>query len=169
MLLLTSCSGYRRDAGSGDVAFRLAWNGLSDLDLFVEDPAGACIFFGQRRSDTGGILDVDCNSGTDRLCERPVENVFWPPGAAPEGPYRFWVHAHSLIPAESPLGLRISVLRGQRTAWSADLAVTRHEQLVGPFELEYPSNVVRGPIRGIDLPEGCRGGYAGVLTGPGRP
>lgn len=68
------CSAHR-EAGTGDVAFRLVWDGGSDLDLVVEDPAGGCIFYGQRTSELGGILDVDCNAGTDRCRtrRRPVD------------------------------------------------------------------------------------------------
>jgi len=37
-----ACSAHR-EAGTRDIAFRLVWDGQSDLDLYVEDPAGTCI------------------------------------------------------------------------------------------------------------------------------
>ena len=107
-----------REAGTGDIAFRLIWDGESDLDLFVEDPAGACIFFGNRDSVTGGLLDVDCNAGSERLCESPVENVYWPQGTAPAGSYMYWVEGHSIIPAEAPLAYELQLLRGTDVVWS---------------------------------------------------
>jgi hypothetical protein len=162
-VLLAGCSGHRR-AGTGDVAFRLIWEGTSDLDLFVEDPGGACIFFGQRESAAGGVLDVDCNGGTEQMCERPVENVFWPIGTAPPGRYRFWVHAHSLVPAEAPLGYRLQVLRGTEVFWVQEGAVRGHQELQGPFVYSAPDGTVTRAPEPEDLPDGCDAIRHGVLT-----
>lgn len=162
------CSSYRRQAGTGDVAFRLAWYGLSDLDLLVEGPTGGCVYFGQRESPSGGLLDVDCNAANESLCERPVENVFWPATTAPVGRYRFWVHTHTLIPAEAPLELQLSVLRGEDPIWSSKRLVRRHEELQGPFEYTYPGELVTGPHAGADLPACVEGRAGGALT-PSSP
>ena len=116
-LLAAGCSATRR-AGTGDVAFRLVWDGTSDLDLLVEDPGGTCIFWGRRESPLGGMLDVDCNAGTDRVCDHPIENVFWPTGAAPSGAYRVWVRAHALLPAEAPLAYQLQILHGTTVSWT---------------------------------------------------
>lgn len=111
-----ACSAHRR-AGTGDVAFRLLWDGISDLDLFVEGPDGGCIYFVKPRSETGGVLDVDCNAGTDQMCDEPIENVFWPAGTAPAGRYVYWVYSNSLLEAEAPLSYEVQILRGSRVAW----------------------------------------------------
>jgi len=37
---LNGCT-LHRSAGTGEVAFRLAWKGKSDIDLFVQDPSGS--------------------------------------------------------------------------------------------------------------------------------
>ncbi|MDR6969351.1 uncharacterized protein YfaP (DUF2135 family) [Flavobacterium arsenatis] len=59
-----------------------------DLDLYVQTPSGAIIFYGNLSADQG-TLDVDC------LCEDcpqgPNENIFWENGTAPSGTYKFWV------------------------------------------------------------------------------
>lgn len=110
--LLAACASAPT-AGTGDVAFRLLWEGRSDLDLHVQDPTGERIFFGERRVESGGVLDVDCNGASDRLCRHPIENVFWPEGRAPEGLYRFWVRAHYVDPSESPVAFQLQVLRGE--------------------------------------------------------
>src|SRR4051812_46644027 len=68
-LLLAGCTANRRQAGTGDVAFRLTWDGLSDLDLIVQDPSCDCISYVFPRSLSGGILDVDCNGGSDLMCD----------------------------------------------------------------------------------------------------
>ena len=124
---LSSCSAHRQ-AGTGDVAFRLVWDGMSDLDLFVEDPAGGCIYFAQPKSESGGILDVDCNSGTDQICAKPIENVFWPPGTAPEGRYVYWINTNSLLEAETPLAYEVQILRGTRVVWRQPGSIQSYEQ-----------------------------------------
>lgn len=161
MVFVVGCSGNTRRAGTGDVAFRLTWNGLSDLDLIVEDPSGDCIFFGRRESRSGGILDVDCNAGTDSTCEHPIENVFWPTSTAPAGGYTFWVHAHALIPAEAPLGFHLQILRGTEVFWLNADFVLDHEEVQGPYHFEFPAGTIRkgDPSRPL-----CAGRESGVMT-----
>ncbi len=84
---------------TGDVSFRLSWNTPEDLDLYVKEPGATdaqVIYFGERTSPlgTGGQLDVDSNSGCSQD-SNPVENVYWPVGAAPHGTYTFWVELWS--------------------------------------------------------------------------
>jgi hypothetical protein len=90
-----------------------------------------------RRSTTGGLLDVDCNGASDRLCEHPVENVFWPTGTAPAGTYLYWLEAHSLIPAEAPLSFELQVLRGPNVLWRQAGTLQKTEQILGPFEIDF--------------------------------
>jgi hypothetical protein len=75
--------------GTGDVQATLRWNNLNDLDLHVLDPDGNEIYFSQPSSPTGGLLDVDSNAGcSEPSTARPVENIYWPTGAAPHGDYQ---------------------------------------------------------------------------------
>jgi len=143
-LLAAGCSATRR-AGTGDVAFRLVWDGTSDLDLLVEDPGGTCIFWGRRESPLRGVLDVDCNAGTQRVCDHPIENVFWPTGVAPTGTYRVWVRAHALLPAEAPLAYQLQVLHGTTVSWTHRGAMTEHQELRGPFLYTFPGRQVTPP------------------------
>ena len=76
-------------AGTGDIAFRLLWSVDSDLDLHVKDPLGNHLSYRNRSQDGGGILDVDCNAAFDRMCDRPMENIYWPDGIAQPGSYLF--------------------------------------------------------------------------------
>ncbi|HYG65309.1 MAG TPA: hypothetical protein VEL74_22195 [Thermoanaerobaculia bacterium] len=140
-----SCSAHRQ-AGTGDVAFRLLWNGMSDLDLFVEDPAGGCIYFAQPESGSGGFLDVDCNAGTDQICDQPIENVFWPPGTAPAGRYVFWVYTNSLLAAETPLAYELQVLRGPRVAWRHQGSIQRFGQSSGPLAYDFSRERDQPPV-----------------------
>lgn len=91
--LAAGCASSGPKPGVGDISFRLLWTGESDLDLYVTSPVGERIDFVRRSSESGGMLDVDCNVQTvieTNLCSEPMENIFWPRGAAPEGEYRFW-------------------------------------------------------------------------------
>ena len=59
-----------------------------DLDLYVQTPSGAIIFYGNLSADAG-TLDVDCLC--DDCPQGPNENIFWENGTAPSGTYKFWV------------------------------------------------------------------------------
>ena len=91
LLVLGGCVSSAPVPGTGDVSFRLRWSGTEDLDLHVEDPSGEVLSFINRESGSGGLLDIDCNAGPEQLCRRPIENVYWPEGEAPEGLYRYRV------------------------------------------------------------------------------
>jgi hypothetical protein len=73
--------------GTGDVQITLTWDNDYDLDLYVTEPSGELIYFGDLVSDTGGELDVDANypCGENLFA---VENVFWEEDEAPEGEYQ---------------------------------------------------------------------------------
>lgn len=76
---------------TGDVSFRLTWNGPQDLDLYVKEPDGTVIYYSNRGpTSTGGQLDVDSNAGCSGPDQSPTENIFWPEGSAPRGTYEFW-------------------------------------------------------------------------------
>jgi hypothetical protein len=152
-LLAAGCSAHRT-AGTGDVAFRLTWSGISDLDLLVEDPAGECIFFGHRESPTGGLLDVDCNAGA-RPCPHPIENVYWPRTAAPAGRYRVWVEAHSLLPAETPVRFELQVLRGRTTTFRHVGFARENDEVHGAFVYTFPAGELTASAGASELPATC--------------
>jgi hypothetical protein len=83
--------------GTGDVQITLRWNSLTDLDLHVIDPDGVEIYYYNPYSPSGGQLDVDANADCDsyEMMTRPVENIFWPEGEAPEGTYRVFVEYYA--------------------------------------------------------------------------
>ncbi len=77
--------------GTGDVQVTLRWDSSADLDLHVIDPWGDEIYFSDKRSQSGGELDVDANAGCSTQSYSPVENIFWPSGGAPYGTYNVYV------------------------------------------------------------------------------
>jgi hypothetical protein len=91
--------------GGGDVQISLAWDNEADLDLWVTDPAGERIYYGNRSSASGGQLDVDDRNGFG------PENIFWPEGEAPEGTYRVQLDHYS---GPAPSGYRILLIVGER-------------------------------------------------------
>lgn len=78
---------------SGDVQITLAWNTGADLDLYVYDPQGNRIYYGQPNSPTGGVLDQDArgNCNTSQPNNR-IENVYWGGVRPPSGRYTVEVH-----------------------------------------------------------------------------
>ncbi|MCH9646714.1 MAG: hypothetical protein K0U98_00670 [Deltaproteobacteria bacterium] len=171
--LVVGCSSNPRP-GTGDLAFRLSWSGVSDMDLFVVDPAGDCIFYGDRSAESGGRLDIDCNRGTDFLCEKPLENVFWPKRGAPVGTFLFWVEAHALIPAEAPLSFELLLLKGKSIVWRHQGIATHHEQIEGPFSVGFPGDPTSFPTPLQGPPPNCSTTFYQLIDGaivppPGVP
>src|SRR4051794_6104567 len=114
---LAGCASAPRPK-TGDIALRLHWLRDDDLDLHVVEPGGVEISFMQRKAESGGELDVDCNSAPDRICKQPVENVYWPVGRAPEGSYTFWVELFQDQHIPKPVPFTLDILLGQTVVHS---------------------------------------------------
>lgn len=72
--------------GTGDVQVSVSWDVPSDVDLYVVDPDGEEIFYGNRSSSNGGELDLDSNAACSGSDARN-ENITWSEGTAPRGEY----------------------------------------------------------------------------------
>ena len=72
--------------GTGDIQVSVSWDADNDLDLHVLDPNGFEVYFGDRTSPEGGMLDLDSNAGCD-IDGVNNENIVWPSGKAPHGTY----------------------------------------------------------------------------------
>ncbi len=103
---------YTGPAGTGDLAFRLRWAGIQDLDLHVREPSGEEIWFADRFSATGGVLDLDSNAACMSQALHPTENIFWPLGHAPHGSYEFWVVLYSDCAASPTPEYTLQVIEG---------------------------------------------------------
>ena len=95
--------------GTGDVQITLRWHNRVDLDLYVIDPSGYEIYFGDRFSPTGGQLDVDANYLCTGATNNPVENVFWPEGGSPDGTYQVRVNYYPACD-EGPTAYEVTVV-----------------------------------------------------------
>lgn len=77
-------------AKTGDIQVSLIWNTVDDIDLHVSD-GFQIISWKNRRSATGGILDIDMNARGPQN-NKPIENIFWPFNTAPRSHYVVAVH-----------------------------------------------------------------------------
>lgn len=77
--------------GTGEVQVSVSWDQPSDVDLYVVDPSGEEIFYGNRTSGSGGQLDLDSNAACGGQDVRN-ENITWPDGSAPSGDYQVRVN-----------------------------------------------------------------------------
>lgn len=135
---LAGCATQDLRPQTGDVSFRLHWQGEADLDLHVVDPAGdhtgvvvpgyeptaeelaalARRYKAEQAGEEmppGGELDVDCNASPDRMCRRPIENIFWAPGTATRGRYQFWAVLFQRLEDDGELvPFTLEVRRGER-------------------------------------------------------
>ena len=79
----------REGGQSGAVQITLSWDDYNDLDLHVFCPSEERIYFNNKTSDCGGVLDVDMN--VKPVSNTPVENVVWE-NLPPIGKYKIGVH-----------------------------------------------------------------------------
>jgi hypothetical protein len=68
--------------GTGALQISVSWDLPSDLDLHVVEPGGEEIYFGNRLSESGGLLDLDSNRNCD-IDNVNNENITWPEETPP--------------------------------------------------------------------------------------
>jgi hypothetical protein len=73
--------------GTGDVEVTLTMSEATDLDLYVTDPTGTTIYFGNTVGVSGGHLDLDANAACSGNLGINNEHTFWDRGRAPRGTY----------------------------------------------------------------------------------
>ncbi len=95
---------------TGDVQVTLRWDTADDLDLYVRDPFGDEVFYGNPAVPSGGLLDVDANAGCTAQMSEPVENIFWPTGEGKPGDYVVTVDLFSYCGDEVPINFTLTTL-----------------------------------------------------------
>jgi len=90
---------------SGAIQITAHWNTGADIDLYVYDPSGERIYYGDRRSRSGGQLDHDARGACNRnQANNRIENIFWNTPNPPSGNYRVELHYWSGSPCSSQQG-----------------------------------------------------------------
>ncbi len=104
-----------KEAGAkeGEIEIGLIWRNTNDIDLHVLDPLGDEVFFANRRSGSGGELDVDRNAGCGSTTTNPVEHVVWE-REAPHGRYKVGVHHFGSCGPVDPTPFEVEVVHGGR-------------------------------------------------------
>ncbi len=119
----------RVQAKTGDIRVSLAWNNINDLDLFVIEPSGEKIYFGNKNSASGGELDIDMNVESP-LNEEPVENIYWANGG-PHGQYKVLVSHYKNHGGSDPTNyLVITNFYGNRAEFHGNLTFGHEEVLI---------------------------------------
>ncbi|MGD2068418.1 MAG: hypothetical protein PVI57_07010 [Gemmatimonadota bacterium] len=122
------------ELGTGDVQVTLTWNTTADLDLWVTDPFGERIWYVNRTSESGGMLDVDDTDGFG------PENIFWPEGEAPAGTYLVQVN-HFAGPVPTDWQVRVRTSSGEETYTGSTLVDDETDDVV-TFTIEGESGGV---------------------------
>lgn len=141
MFLSLGCATHGPLVDETVLSFRLEWLGTADLDLHVRTPLDKEIWFVDRRSPSGGVLDIDCNVDPGEACTEPVETVAWPPGQAPEGTYQYWVRLMHPRGTTLPVSFTVVVRRGGR------VIEERQGELAEPGNISVKWEVSYAPAR----------------------
>lgn len=115
--------------GAGDVEVTLTMSEPTDLDLYVTDPAGGTIYYGNTNDMSGGHLDLDANAACSSNMGVNNEHVYWREGQAPAGTYRVHVaHYRSCIDGR-PVTYRVTVRAcGETVVLSGSFAGSANSQ-----------------------------------------
>lgn len=134
----------------GDVQIVLTWNNTNDLDLSCIDPNGERIWYQRRASRSGGMLDVDSNSGEKPITDRPVENIRWPYGGAPAGQYKVYVDFFGKHGHIETTPFKVSVLnKGRLHEVNGDMKPGDRQRLVYQFNTTSSNFEIMGLVPAI--------------------
>ena len=120
--------------GTGDVQITLTWEASIDLDLWVQDPNGDIVNYGNTPIPSGGALDRD-NECSDFVLGRP-ENIYWPSGGAPSGTYTVYVDYYGSCDSSETVTYTVrTVVQGQVNTYEGTISYNDSEQTVTTFTI----------------------------------
>ena len=123
----------------GDVQILLSWENYNDLDLKCSDPSGEIISYSNKRSRSGGQLEIDMNVEYPSS-RNPIENIYWPTGGAPQGTYNVYVTYYSKHENVPEVPYKVKVMYGSRTEeYNGVLKLQSEVDHVCTFTLGTPS------------------------------
>ncbi len=137
---------------TGDVQVTLRWNTTDDLDLYVKDPAGDEVYYGNPAVASGGQLDVDANLGCVEQMAEPVENIFWPTGGGVPGDYVVTVDLFEVCGTPGPIPFTLTTLvRGQTTTQTGTLSQAQRSMSF-PFTFPAAGAAAETAAEGLPTP-----------------
>lgn len=95
---------------SGSLTVTLRWQGESDLNLFVRDPAGQIVSWSNPAIASGGTLQIDSNTGCSTLSTQPVEHIYWSNPMLSSGDYTIWVWYQNVCVRQLPAVFSLDVM-----------------------------------------------------------
>lgn len=108
------------EVGAGEVQVSVQWSDDSDVDLYVVDPNGDTIYYGNSDSGSGGSLDLDSNQACSIDGVRN-ENITWPEGEAPSGTYEVRINLWDDCGIEQTSWVVTVQVMGQTRTWEGVL------------------------------------------------
>jgi hypothetical protein len=128
-------------AKTGDIQISIAWDDLNDIDVGVcmttDFGALATINFQNRAGPNMGMLDIDMNAMP--TTHRPVENIFWPPGRAPDAHYIVYVHHYRQWCQINSTTVRIRI-RVDDKVTDKQIQISPQNGIVNVFQFDYKRN-----------------------------
>ncbi|MBF2076317.1 MAG: hypothetical protein IGS50_21520 [Synechococcales cyanobacterium C42_A2020_086] len=121
--------------GTGDIQVTLRWATSDDLDLAVTDPRGDIVSFSNPTITSGGKLDVDANAGCQTQTQTPIENIFWPPGQAPQGNYSVSVNLFARCNSSGSIPFTLTLLVQGTTETLTGTVTDQNPVVTFPFSL----------------------------------
>ncbi len=137
---------------TGDVQVLLKWSNYNDLDLIVTDPYGETVWFKNRRVSSRGQLEIDMNVEYPDS-KKPIENIFWPAGGAPNGTYNVYLSyfRQHINTSENPFA--ITVKYGDKTdEYTGSITNEKEAIHICTFTLGNASSVQNPPNKNPNNP-----------------
>jgi len=133
-----------REQGTGALQISLSFDQSKDLDLYVKQPDGEIIYYGNYGDSEWG-LDLDSNAACS-LDHINNENIFYPENMVQTGKYEVWVNMYqNCYPQNAPTNYTVVVTRrGRLVSPLSGFA----NPAIGQFPTNQPSNSIGSSLSG---------------------
>jgi hypothetical protein len=134
------CESSQSIPSTGDVQVTLSWDNYNDLDLVCIDPMNDTVWFQNKRSGSGGQLEIDMNANA-MDSKNPIENIYWPIGRAPNGTYHVYLIYYKKHIDINDTQFKITVKYGGKTeVFTGNIKREDNSMPVCTFTLESTNN-----------------------------
>ena len=123
------------DACEGEITITLAWKTNDDLDLYLVEPDGTEIYYGNKKSINGANLDIDMNAGGANSLS-PIENICYTK-TPPAGTYKVLVRYFHRNTSTPEIPYTVYVRNGRSEKYFRGVHTTEKEKHL-VYEFTYP-------------------------------